>query len=147
GAGNWGSIAGNDDAARRHGVNIVAVCDCDERQARRAFERFPQAARFQDYRQMLDRQRDLDAVIVSTPDNTHAHGSILAMRRGKHCYTEKPLTHDVYEARLMKQVARENRVATQMGNQGTGSNGFRRGVNILRSGALGDVREVHVWTN
>jgi predicted dehydrogenase len=147
GAGNWGDIAGDEEKARRNGVTIVALCDVDERRARNAYQRFPQATKYKDFRVMLERERNLDAVIVSTPDNLHAMASIMAMRLGKHCYCEKPLTHDVYEARLMKQVARERRVATQMGNMGTGDNGFRRGVDILRSGALGDVHEVHVWTN
>jgi predicted dehydrogenase len=141
GQSNWG------DVSRDQGVTIVALCDVDDNRARNAFQRFPQATKYKDFRVMLERERNLDAVIVSTPDNTHCIASVMAMRMGKHCYTEKPLTHDVYEARLMKQVARERRVATQMGNMGTGDNGFRRGVDIIRSGALGDVREVHVWTN
>jgi predicted dehydrogenase len=141
GAGNWGAVA------RENGVTIVAICDVDDRRASNSYRRFPQATRYSDFRVMLERQRNLDAVIVSTPDNTHAVASIMAMRLGKHCYCEKPLTHDVYEARLMKQVARERRVATQMGNQGTAAPGLRRGVDVLRAGALGEVREVHVWTN
>src|SRR5262249_2303613 len=112
-----------------------------------AYRRFARATRYSDFRVMLERERNLDAVIVSTPDHTHCLASVMAMRLGKHCYCEKPLTHDVYEARLMKQVARERRLATQMGNMGIGSNSFRRGVDVIRSGALGDVREVHVWTN
>jgi predicted dehydrogenase len=154
GAGNWRSIARTDEMAQRNGVNVIALCDVDDRKANEgrrnepgAYDRFPQATKYKDFRIMLERERNLDAVIVSTPDNTHCMASVMAMRLGKHCYTEKPLTHDVYEARLMKQVARERRVATQMGNMGTGENGFRRGVDVIRSGALGDVREVHVWTN
>jgi len=147
GSGNWNNVARNDETARRNGVNIVALCDVDDRRARGAYARFPQATRYSDFRVMLERERNLDAVIVSTPDNLHAMASVMAMRLGKHCYTEKPLTHDVYEARLMKQVARERRVATQMGNHGTGRNGFRHGVDVIRAGGLGDVREIHVWTN
>jgi len=147
GASNWGNVAGNAETATRQGVNIVALCDVDDRRATRAYQRFPQATRYQDFRVMLERERNLDAVIVSTPDNLHAMAGVMAMRLGKHCYCEKPLTHDIFEARLMKQVARERRVATQMGNHGTGREGFRRGVDVIRSGALGDVREIHVWTN
>jgi predicted dehydrogenase len=135
------------NVARQQGVNIGALCDVDDRRAGDAYRDFPQATRYSDFRVMLERERNLDAVVVSTPDNTHAVAAVMAMRMGKHAYVEKPLTHDAYEARLMKQVARERRVATQMGNMGTGDNGFRRGVDIIRSGALGDVREVHVWTN
>jgi predicted dehydrogenase len=141
--GQGGSNLGN--VARTE--NIVALCDVDDRRAAGAYQRFPQATRYADFRQMLERQRNLDAVVVSTPDNTHALASVMAMRLGKAVYCEKPLTHDVYEARLMRDVARERRVATQMGNMGTGDNGFRRGVDVIRAGALGDVREVHVWTN
>jgi predicted dehydrogenase len=138
---NWSVVA------EQNGVNIIALCDVDERRARNAYERFPRATRYSDFRVMLERERNLDAVIVSTPDNTHCMAAVMAMRLGKHCYCEKPLTHDVYEARLMKQVARQQRVATQMGNGGTGANSFRRGVDVIRSGALGEVREVHVWTD
>jgi predicted dehydrogenase len=127
--------------------NVVALCDVDDQRAADAYRAHPRATRYHDFRRLLDRERSLDAVVVSTPDHNHALASILAMRRGKHCYCEKPLTHDVWEARQMAQVARERRVATQMGNQGTSTDGFRTGVEIIRSGALGAVREVHVWTN
>jgi predicted dehydrogenase len=127
--------------------NIVALCDVDDRRAADAYRDFPQAQRFHDFRRMLDRVRNLDAVVVSTPDHQHAIASITAMRAGKHCYCEKPLTHDVWEARQMRLWARRQRVATQMGNQGTASGGLRQGVEVVRGGALGPVREVHVWTN
>ncbi len=96
---------------------------------------------------LLEKEKTLDAVIVATPDNTHAHASVMAMRLGKHCYCEKPLTHDIWEARLMKDTATKFRVKTQMGNQGTSTNGLRTAAEIVQSGALGDVREIHVWTN
>ncbi len=127
--------------------NIVALCDVDQARAANSFNAHPNAAKFADFRVMLDRQRDIEAVIVSTPDHVHAHASIMAMRMGKHCYTEKPLTHSVWEARQMKLVARANRVATQMGNQGTSNNTLRESVEVVRAGAIGEVREVHVWTN
>jgi predicted dehydrogenase len=139
GAGNLTSVAATE--------NIVALCDVDDNRARASFQRHADALKFQDYRVMLDRVRNIDAVVVATPDHQHAHASITAMRLGKHCYCEKPLTHDVWEARKMQEVAAHHRVATQMGNQGTSSGGLRQGVEVIRSGILGPVREVHVWTN
>ncbi|MCI0464003.1 MAG: Gfo/Idh/MocA family oxidoreductase [Gemmataceae bacterium] len=139
GGGNLGQIARTE--------NIVALCDVDDRRAANAYKQHPKAARYHDFRVMLDKQRNIDAVVVSTPDHTHAIASITAMRMGKHCYCEKPLTHDVYEARLMREVARKHRVATQMGNQHTANSGLREAVEGIRAGAIGDVREVHVWTN
>ena len=129
------------------GENIVALCDVDETRAAGAYRSHPNAAKYQDFRVMLERERSIDAVAVSTPDHVHAHAAIMAMRMGKHCYVEKPLTHSVWEARQMALVARKYNVATQMGNQGTSTNGLRTGVEVIRSGALGEVREVHVWTN
>ena len=90
---------------------------------------------------------EIDAVTISTPDHMHAPAGLLAMSLDKHVYCQKPLTHSVYEARRMGQVARQYKVATQMGNQGTASDGLRRGVEVIQSGAIGAVREVHVWTN
>ncbi len=141
--GQGGSDLGN--VARTE--NIVALCDVDAARAAGAFNAHPQAVKYQDFRVMLERQRNIEAVTVSTPDHVHAHASIMAMRMGKHCYTQKPLTHSVWEARQMKLVARANRVATQMGNQGTSNTTLRQSVEIIRSGAIGEVREVHVWTN
>jgi predicted dehydrogenase len=139
GGGNLGSVAATE--------NIVALCDVDGRSNAQAYTRYPMATRHTDFRRMLEQQRNIDAVVVSTPDHQHALASILAMRLGKHCYCEKPLTHDVWEARQMKLVAAEHRVATQMGNQGTAASGLRSGVEVIRSGAIGPVRELHVWTN
>jgi len=127
--------------------NIVALCDVDEQRAANAFKRFPKATRYQDFRVLLEKQKNLDAVVVATPDHTHAHASIMAMRLGKHCYCEKPLTHSIWEARQMKETAAKFRVQTQMGNQGTSSNGLRTGAEIVQAGGIGDVREIHVWTN
>lgn len=127
--------------------NIVALCDVDDSRASGAYKQYPNVARYKDFRVMLDKQKDIEAVVVSTPDHTHAHAAIRAMRMGKHCYCEKPLTHSVWEARQMREVAAKHKVATQMGNQGTSDNGLRTAVEILRSGAIGDVREIHVWTN
>ena len=97
---------------------------------------------------MLDEMgSSIDAVTVSTPDHTHAPAALMAMRMGKHCFCQKPLTHSIYEARLMAQVAREKKVATQMGNQCTAFAGLRKAAAIVKSGVLGPVKEVHVWTN
>ncbi|HXA80884.1 MAG TPA: Gfo/Idh/MocA family oxidoreductase, partial [Opitutaceae bacterium] len=145
GAGGQG--AGDTNAVAGCGENIVALCDVDEERAKGQFEKYPKAQRYKDFRVMLDKQKDIDAVIVATPDHTHAIASITAMRLGKHVYCEKPLTHDVYEARMMRKVASEMRVATQMGNQGTSEPGMRRAVELLRAGVVGPVHEVHVWTN
>jgi predicted dehydrogenase len=127
--------------------NVVALCDVDDRRAAGAFAAHPKAARYTDFRVMLEKQKDIDAVVVSTPDHVHAAAAMMAMRMGKHCYTEKPLTHSVYEARQMREMAAKMKVATQMGNHGTAANGLRQSVEIIRAGAIGDIREVHVWTN
>jgi len=128
--------------------NIVALCDVDENRMTNAIKQFPKAATYADFRVMLDKQgKEIDAVVVSTPDHTHAIASITAMRMGKHCYCEKPLTHDVWEARQMRIETAKHKVATQMGNMGTANSTFRTGVEIIRAGVIGDVREVHVWTN
>ncbi|HEX6986934.1 MAG TPA: Gfo/Idh/MocA family oxidoreductase [Planctomycetaceae bacterium] len=104
-------------------------------------------AAYEDFRELLDKEKDLDAVLCSTPDHTHACVSVPAMRAGKHVYCEKPLTHNVWEARLMAQVAAETGVATQMGNQGHSNEGIRKVVEWLRAGAIGPVREVHAWAS
>ena len=127
--------------------NIVALCDVDLKKGGRAFRRFPKAKRYQDYRVMLDKQPEIDAVIVATPDHTHAMISLEAIRRGKHAYTQKPLTHTVYEARVLAEAARKHKVATQMGNGGQAGEGPRRLREMIWDGAIGPVREVHVWTD
>ncbi len=130
------------------GQNIVALADVDHAQAANTFKLFPEAKRYWDFREMLDKQdKQIDAVVVATPDHTHAVAAMAAMRMGKHVYVEKPLTHDVYEARMLTQAARKYGVVTQMGNQGTADNALRTSVEIVRSGAIGPVREAHVWTN
>jgi predicted dehydrogenase len=129
------------------GVNVVAICDCDERQAFDAFERHPKAARHTDWRRLLDSSAGIDAVVVSTPDHNHAIIAIAAMRRGLHVYCEKPLAHSIFEAREMARVAAEQRVATQMGTQGHAYEGTRRAVEVLRAGTIGEVTELHVWTD
>ena len=140
---------GGRGGANLHGVGgetIVALCDVDEKRAGRAFERYPKARRFRDFRTMLDAvHREIDAVVVSTPDHTHAVAAVAAMRLGKHCYCEKPLAHSVYECRLVTETAARYKVATQMGTQIHAEDNYRRVVELVRSGAIGAVGEVHVW--
>ena len=146
GLGGKGS-SDSDDAGRAG--DMVAICDIDENTLNGAGKsRFPKAKRYTDFRKMLDEMgKSIDAVTISTPDHTHAPAALMAMRMGKHCFCQKPLTHTIYEARLMAQVARENKLATQMGNQGTSESQVRKAAAALRAGAVGNVKEVHVWTN
>jgi predicted dehydrogenase len=125
--------------------NIVAICDIDENYLDEASAAFPQARRYTDFRKMLDREKSLDAVVVSTPDHTHAPASVWAMQLGLHCYCEKPLTHSVYEARLAAETAKNAKVATQMGTQIHATDNYRQAVEVIRAGTLGNILEVHVW--
>lgn len=128
------------------GENVVAMCDVNDRRAAQSFKRLPDAKKYRDFRKMLqETDKQIDAVIVATPDHTHAVASMTAMKMGKHVYCEKPLTHNVHESRLMRETAAKCRVATQMGNQGTASEAFRRAVEFIQGGVLGEVREVHLW--
>ncbi len=128
--------------------NIVALCDVDFERAGETFEEFPQARRFKDFRVMLDKMdKEIDAVVIATPDHTHAVATMEAMRRGKHVYTEKPLTHSIWETRQLTEAARKYGVTTQMGNQGHSSEGARLTVEWIRAGVIGQVREVHCWTD
>jgi predicted dehydrogenase len=139
---------GHDHVEELAGENIVALCDVDESRAAEAFQLHPKARRFRDYRKLLDVMGGaIDAVVVSTPDHMHASISLAAMERGKHVYCEKPLTWGIDEVRKMAHVAREKRLATQMGTQGMAMDRSRAGVEIIRSGALGEIRELHVWTD
>jgi hypothetical protein len=128
------------------GENVVAMCDVNERRAAGSFKRLPNVKKYHDFRKMLrEMEKQIDAVIVATPDHTHAVASMMAMTMGKHVYCEKPLTHDVYESRLLRETAAKRNVATQMGNQGTASEAFRRCVELVQGGVLGEIREVHAW--
>src|SRR3954453_21116750 len=129
------------------GGQIVALCDCDDQNAAESFASFPDARKYRDWRRMLEAEKAIDAVLVATPDHNHAIVSIAAMRLGKHVYCEKPLAHSVWEVRQMANVAREARVATQMGIQGHAYEGTRRAVEVIRAGLIGDVKELHVWTD
>ncbi len=134
--------------------NIAALCDCDESEAAKAamvkrgtLERHPKAARHKDWRVMLEKQKDIDAVLVATPDHTHAVIAMAAMQLGKHVYVQKPLTRTVSEARALTEAARKYKVVTQMGNQGHSEEGLRLMQEWMDAGAIGPVREVHCWTN
>lgn len=127
--------------------NIVALCDVDWDHAAGTFKRFPKAARYRDFRVMLEKEKGIDAVVVSTPDHIHAVATMAAIKSGKHVYCEKPLTRTVYEARAVAKAAREAKVATQMGNQGMAFEGNRLINEWIADGAIGPVREVHVWSD
>ena len=135
------------DLSQLESQNIVALCDVDQNHAAGTFKRYPKAKRYRDFRKMLDKQNDIDAVMVATPDHVHAVASITAIKMGKHVYCEKPLTHTVYEARKLAEAAREHKVATQMGIQGHSGEGIRRLCEWILDGAIGQVREVHTWTD
>ena len=132
---------------RFHEHNIVALCDVDDRQAAGAYRRFPKARQYRDYRKLLEKEKNIDAVVVATTDNLHAPVSMMAIKMGKHVYCEKPLTHTIREARMLAEAAREYKVATQMGNSGQASEGTRRMSEFVAAGAIGPVREVHIWTD
>lgn len=138
---------GFSDAESVASQNIVAICDVDDQCAARAFSRFPDAKRYRDWRTMLDKEPLIDAVMVATPDHCHALIALAALKRGKHVYCQKPLTHTVEEAQLLAAAAAETKLATQMGNQGHASEATARIQEIIADGAIGPVREVHVWTD
>ncbi|TWU24958.1 Inositol 2-dehydrogenase [Novipirellula galeiformis] len=130
------------------GVNIVGLCDTDGGTLKKKGREFRDAKQYTDFREMLEELGDkVDIVTVSTPDHTHAVAAIRAMNMGKHVYCQKPLTWSISEARMMRETAAKTGVITQMGNQGTSADGFRESIEVLQSGAIGDVKEVHVWTN
>lgn len=128
--------------------NIVALCDVDWNYAEKTFSQYPDARKFRDYREMLRKMDDeIDAVTVTTPDHMHYPVAKMAIEMGKHVYVQKPLTHSVWESRQLTELARKHKVATQMGNQGQASDSVRVLCEFLADGAIGSVREVHVWTN
>ena len=137
GAANLGGVARE---------NIVALCDVDDLRSGKAYEKFPQAKKYYDYRKMLDEMEgQIDGVVISTPDHTHFHPAMLAMRMGKHCYCEKPMAHNVAEVRAMTEMARKMKVATQLGVQRHTMENMHRVVELIQSGAIGQVKEVHSW--
>jgi len=138
---------GASDLSELESENIVALCDVDWDYAAHTFKKYPDAKRYKDYREMLDKEKSIDAVMVATPDHNHAIVSITAIKHGKHVYCEKPLTRTVHEARAVAKAARDAKVATQMGNQGMAFEGNRLINEWLWDGAIGPVREVHVWSD
>ncbi len=138
---------GKSDIYACRSENVIALCDIDERQARESLANFPDAKFYMDFREMLDKHPEIDACTVSTPDHTHAVAAAAAMKLGKHVYVQKPLTHDIYEARMLRKIANDMGVATQMGNQGHSDEGVRQMCEMIWGGAIGDVTEVHIWTN
>jgi predicted dehydrogenase len=140
GGANLNGIAGQ-------GQNIVALCDVDRGRLDGAARRFPDAKTYTDFRELLTHEKGLDAVVVSTPDHCHAPASMMAMKQGLHCYCEKPLTWCVHEARAMAEIAAEKKLSTHMGTPSRGHEGTVRTVEVIRSGAIGQVKEAHFWTN
>jgi predicted dehydrogenase len=127
---------------------IVALCDVDDRQAKKSKERFPKATYHKDFRQMLEKEKNnIDAVSVSTPDHTHAVAAMMAIQMGKHVYVQKPLTHDIFEARMLTEAARKYKVVSQMGNQGASGDGVRQMQEWYNAGIIGDAHTIRVWTN
>ncbi len=137
---------GASDIGPCEGENIVALADVDWKSAAKTFAKYPKAKQYKDFREMLDKEQ-IDACTVSTPDHFHAVAAIACMERGIHVYVQKPLTHTIYEARRLKEAARKYKVATQMGNQGHSGEGTRRVCEMIWNGAIGNVKEVHAWTN
>jgi len=138
--------SGMQDAS--HFGDIVALCDIDAQNRTKAMLEHPKAASFDDYREMFQAMRGkLDAVVISIPDHHHAPATVLALHQGLHCYTEKPLTRTIWEARQLANLARQKRVATQMGNHSTASTNMRKAAALIQSGVFGHVKEVHLWTD
>lgn len=145
GVGGKGSSDSED--AGKNG-DVVAICDIDDETLAGASVKFPIAKKYNDFRKMFDEMAgSIDAVTVSTPDHNHAVAAAMAMRLGKHCFCQKPLTHSLHEARALGLLARQMQVATQMGNQGTAESGLRRAAAIVQAGTIGAPKEVHVWTD
>ncbi|HBB92219.1 MAG: oxidoreductase [Bacteroidetes bacterium GWF2_49_14] len=138
---------GSGNIARCESENIIALCDVDFNQAAGTFKKYPTARQYKDFRIMLEKEKTIDAVIVATPDHTHAVAAMAAIKLGKHVYVQKPLTHDVFEARRLTEAVREYKVVSQMGNQGRSGEGTRRLAEWIWAGAIGEIREVHSWTN
>jgi hypothetical protein len=128
--------------------NIVALCDVDEKQAARKFKEYENVPKYKDFRKMLDKEaKGIDAMIVTVPDHMHATAAMWCMERGKHVYVQKPLTRTIWEARQLKDAANKYKVATQMGNQGYSNEGTRQVAEMIWSGEIGNVTEVHAWTD
>jgi predicted dehydrogenase len=138
---------GASDLSNMESENIVALCDVDQNHAAHVFKKYPQAKQFTDYRKMLEEMKEIDGVVIATPDHLHAFVAMEAIRHGKNVYCEKPLTHSVWEARQLAKAAREAKVVTQMGNQGQASRETRHLCELVWSGVIGKVHEAHIWTD
>lgn len=147
GVGVGGQGGGNIGEMTKLHQNFVALCDVDWKRAAGTFTAHPKAQKFRDYREMFDQVKDIDAVVVSTPDHMHAPVALAAMRLGKHVYVEKPMAHSIEEARLMTQVAKEQGVVSQMGNNGHAGEGLRLTREWIQAGAIGKVHEIHCWSD
>ncbi len=137
---------GNYDMSNVAGENIVALCDVDDTYLAKAAQRFPAATTYNDFRRLLD-QKDIDAVVVATPDHTHAVATVAALRSGRHVYCEKPLTRTISECRLVMEMARKTKRVTQIGTQIHAGENYRRVVELVQGGAIGPVSQVHVWVD
>jgi predicted dehydrogenase len=138
---------GGSDTQQVSTENIVALCDVDLRHAAGTFERYPAAKKYRDFREMLEKEnKNIDAVTVSTPDNTHAVAAMMAIKMGKHVYCQKPLAHDMYEVRKLTEAARQHKVMTQMGIQLHAENCVKYVVEFIKSGAIGKVQKVDIWS-
>ena len=130
------------------GANVIALCDIDSDKLGKVSEQLPNVRTYADFRELLAKEeKNLDGVVVATPDHTHAPAAMMAIKMGKNVYCEKPLTYDIYEARMLTEAARKHGVKTQMGNQGMADDKMRRQVEYVRSGVAGPIKEVHVFTN
>ncbi|HEV2696111.1 MAG TPA: Gfo/Idh/MocA family oxidoreductase, partial [Verrucomicrobiae bacterium] len=139
---------GQSDTDHCSSENIVALCDVDADRCAKQRAKYPDAKFYQDYRKMFDEMgKGIDAVTVSTPDHMHAIVASLAMSLGKHVYCQKPLVQTIYEARYLRHLASKSGLVTQMGNQGSSADGVRRAVECIQSGIIGQVSQVHIWTN
>ena len=138
---------GKNDANAMSSQNVVALCDVDDIRGAEIRLKYPNARFYNDFRVLLEKEKNIDAVTISTPDHNHAVIAMMAMRRKKHVFVQKPLTHTVYEARMLAKAALEYDIVSQMGNQGHASEGARLINEWIADGAIGDVSEVHTWTN
>ncbi len=136
---------GKSDLRNVESENIVALCDVDHKFASKVFERYPKAARYHDYREMLSNEKDIDAVTIATPDHTHAMIAMAAMKAGKHVFCQKPLAHNVYETRVLAKMAKESGLVTQMGIQGHSTEGFNLICEWIADGAIGTIEKVDAW--
>jgi predicted dehydrogenase len=140
-----GGMRGEANTGGCSGESIVALCDVDERNLAKAAKKYPDAPQYHDFREMLEKEKKLDGVIISTPDHMHAPVGVMAMKLGKHVYCEKPLAHSVFEVRTMIETAAKYKLFTQMGTQIHAENNYRRVVELVQAGAIGKISEVQVW--